>query len=198
MEIRELHNKAMELAALADLQKVQENKDKSFSLFEEAFYLERKAAMTAYDDNVGEPTVSVLLRNAASLAVNCKKLRDAEKLIALALSGEPPLEIAEELRNLLENVNFHRHLEVKGTELSDDEVQLAVAGNGSNQTIKGILKVANATTNTVQIIIDANKINLKVPNGLSEIVRKYWNERVIVEYYIKNKKDNVLISIEED
>jgi hypothetical protein len=61
--------------------------------------------------------------------MNCCKYRDAEKLIALALSGEPPLEIAEELRNLLENVNFLRHLELKGIELSDNDVQLVIAGN---------------------------------------------------------------------
>jgi hypothetical protein len=38
--------------------------------------------------------------------MNCCKYRDAEKLIALALSGEPPLEIAEELR--INNVNNYK------------------------------------------------------------------------------------------
>jgi len=33
-------------------------------------------------------------------------LRDAERLIAVALSGDPPAEIAEELRDLLEQVYF--------------------------------------------------------------------------------------------
>ena len=32
MDIRELHNKAMELADLADIQKVQKNKDEAISL----------------------------------------------------------------------------------------------------------------------------------------------------------------------
>ena len=82
--------------------------------------------MSAYKNNVGEPSVSVLLRSAASLAMSCKKLRESEKLIALALSGEPPLEIVEELRNLLENVNFYRQLEINGTELSEDEVQQSI------------------------------------------------------------------------
>jgi len=130
MDIRESHNKAMELAALADLQKAQGNKDNAKSLYEESYSFEYEAAMNAYNSNVGEPSVSVLLRSAASLAMSCNKLREAEKLIALALSGEPPMEIAEELRNLLENVNFYRHLEVKGTELTDNEVQLVISGNG--------------------------------------------------------------------
>ena len=101
MDIRESHNKAMELAALADLQKAQGNKDNAKSLYEESYSFEYEAAMNAYNSNVGEPSVSVLLRSAASLAMSCNKLREAEKLIALALSGEPPMEIAEELRNLL-------------------------------------------------------------------------------------------------
>ena len=67
---------------------------------------------------------------------------------------------------------------------------------GSNQTVTGILKVANATTNTVQINSDGLKINMKVPDGLSDIVRKYWDEKVIVDYYIKNQKENLLVNIE--
>jgi len=68
----------------------------------------------------------------------------------------------------------------------------------SNQTIAGILKVANANTNIVEIMVDGLEIKLKVPDGLSDIVRKYWDEKVVVEYHKKNKKDNVLISIEEE
>jgi hypothetical protein len=43
---------------------------------------------------------------AASLALECGALREAERLIAVALSGNPPEEIAEELRDLLEQVYF--------------------------------------------------------------------------------------------
>jgi hypothetical protein len=108
MDIKELHNQAMEIADLADLQKIQGNKEEAFSLYEQSYDLEYKAAIKAYGDNVGEPSVSILLRSAASLAMSCRKYRNAEKLIALALSGEPPAEIAEELRDLLENVHSFR------------------------------------------------------------------------------------------
>jgi len=145
MNIRELHYKAMELASLADFKMKLNETEQALSLYEQSYSLEKEAAMNAYKENIDEPTVSVLLRSAASLAMNCKKLREAEKLIALALSGEPPSEIAEELRDLLENVNFYRHLEVKGAELSDDEVQLVISGNGigygyakANEIIKRI------------------------------------------------------------
>jgi hypothetical protein len=371
MNIRELHSAAMELADTADLEKMQGNKDKSFSLYEQSYALEHKAAIAAHESKAGEPSVSVLLRSAASLAMSCKKFRDAEKLIALALSGEPPLEIADELRNLLENVHFFRHLDVNGSELSDDEVQLVISGSGvgfgyaksdevlnrihtfQNLTIRtmeriagksfrksglvvpeiknfinpylspplaasmafrikfgnpqlptipkfssyapviddivdnislindneiavlktkitdpayfnnflaltkelapdgdsvnlfgitsvkqgqqrktllhsnkkqiseairticandegnntaekgrnltaiGILKAADASTNTVVISFDNDKIKLKVPDGLSDIVKNYWDEKVSVDYYKKSKNDNLLVTIEK-
>jgi tetratricopeptide (TPR) repeat protein len=372
MNIQEIHNQAMEIADLADLQKIQGNKEEAISLYERSYNLEYDAAIKACNANVGEPSISILLRSAASLAMNCQKYRNAEKLIALALSGEPPAEIAEELRDLLENVHFFRHLELKGIELSDDEVQLVISGKGvgygyakteevmnriktfqdltirtiermsgksfrksgpiaaehkifcnsymsslkaasmaftikfgspeepalsgfsgyepiidditSNislieenkidrlkekikdqayfenfialtkelapdgdtvnlfgitsvkygqisetiltskretiietirninqqnddpdknkdeiliQNVEGVLKVANASTNIVIIILaNATRIRLKVPDGLSDIVKKYWDENVIVEYYKKGAKTNLLINIE--
>jgi hypothetical protein len=54
--------------------------------------------------------------------------QEAEKLIHTALSGNPEPAIEEELRDLLEQVTFRRHLKVRGVLLSDDEVQLSLAG----------------------------------------------------------------------
>ena len=113
MNIRGLHNEAMRLAALADFQKIRKSKDNAMSLYERSYELEREAAMNARNDNVGEPSVSILLRSAASLAMNCMKFGEAKELIDWALDGKPPLEIAEELKILLENINSCRPLEVK-------------------------------------------------------------------------------------
>ncbi len=71
-----------------------------------AFERERQAADLVAGDQASEPTRSVLHRSAASLALECGALREAEQLIATALSGDPPEEIAEELRDLLEQVYF--------------------------------------------------------------------------------------------
>lgn len=70
-------------------------------LFRFALADERAAA----DLVVGvEPSRSVLLRSAACLALQCSGLgedREAEQLIALGLAGDPPAEIADELRALM-------------------------------------------------------------------------------------------------
>jgi hypothetical protein len=49
-------------------------------------------------------------------------------MIAIGLSGNPPEPIADELRDLYETVNFERHLKLKGVTLSDNDVQLSLAG----------------------------------------------------------------------
>lgn len=108
MNIRKLHNEAMYKAELGDIQKHQGNLNEALNLYAFAYELEKNAATDALENKIGEPTISILLKSAASLAMRCELNRDAEKLIGLALSGEPPKDIAEELRNMLETVNFRR------------------------------------------------------------------------------------------
>lgn len=104
MSVSDLHERAMELAEVALVAKRQGDSANSRRLFEEALDNERRAAEIVIPDLAAEPTRSVLLRSAASLAVECGEWREAERLIAVALSGDPPVEIAEELRDLLEQV----------------------------------------------------------------------------------------------
>jgi hypothetical protein len=98
------------------------------TLFKRAFDKERAAAQLMCESGI-EPTRSILLRSAASLALQADSYRDAERLVATALSGEPPFDVAEELRDLLEQINFERHLDLRGVELEQNEFQLSLSGN---------------------------------------------------------------------
>ena len=111
MDVKELHTRAMELADQADLLKRQGNADDALRLYEQSLEAERKAAYSAQDHHVGEPTESVLFRSAASLAYTVKDYREAERLICMGLAGNPPAEIAEELRNLYDTVNLEKSME---------------------------------------------------------------------------------------
>jgi hypothetical protein len=84
-----------------------------------------------------EPTRAILYRSAASLALRCQEYREAERLIAKGLAGEPPEEIAEEMRDLMERAHFERHLALDKVMLGDDEFQLSVAGQGIAPGIAG-------------------------------------------------------------
>lgn len=103
-QVRELHNRAMALADDGDAAKRQNNRQQAQQHYRQAFELEAQAAKLVTVDE--EPTRSVLLRSAAWLALECDEIREAERLAALGLVGNPPPEIAEELREVLEKVRI--------------------------------------------------------------------------------------------
>lgn len=119
----------MELADEADFALSNDNEAVYFSKIKESFEMEKEAALQLMEQFGLEPSRSILFKSAAYLAIECNELREAERMISFALAGNPPLEIAEELRNLYEQVNFKRHLQLKGVSLEEDELQLAIAGN---------------------------------------------------------------------
>lgn len=127
-EIKVLHRQALERTDLALAARQKGEAAQALLHFREAYELESNAAFFLTNDFNAEPTRSVLLRSAASLALDCNLILEAEKLICTALIGQPPLEIAEELRDLLEQVHFQRHLALRGISLSAEELQMSIAG----------------------------------------------------------------------
>ncbi|PSR19437.1 hypothetical protein C8255_02180 [filamentous cyanobacterium CCP3] len=96
-----LHREAMELVDKAVLARQQGDAEAVLALSKAAFTKERAAADLVASQFDLEPTRSVLHRSAAALAIECRELREAERLIGRALSGNPPDDIANELRDLL-------------------------------------------------------------------------------------------------
>ena len=117
IRVRDHHRQAMELTDQAFAAKRSGDRSRAAALFRQAYEYERQAAEAVASDLTAEPTRSVLCRSAATLALDCREFREAERLIAIALSGDPPCEIAEELRNLLDQVHFERHLDLNGVTL---------------------------------------------------------------------------------
>jgi hypothetical protein len=105
-QVKDLHHEAMRLVDEAESARRNGNNPAARERLRQAFDSERQAADLVAGDFSQEPTRSVLHRSAASLALECGELREAERLIAAAISGDPPDEIAEELRDLLEQVYF--------------------------------------------------------------------------------------------
>lgn len=130
MNLEETHRKAIEIAETAFIKKSRGSTEEAIELFKEALSYEIQAAYMALDGQIGEPSQSILLKGAASLAINAKEYRQAEKLLGLALHGDPPDDIADEIRMLLEEVNFNHHLQLRGIELNSAELQMVIVGNG--------------------------------------------------------------------
>lgn len=102
--VGEYHQQAMESADEALAARRRGDEAQARTLFRDAFDQERHAARMIAADLSAEPTRSVLHRSAAALALECGEVREAERLIATALSGDPPEEIAAELRALWQEV----------------------------------------------------------------------------------------------
>jgi cold shock CspA family protein len=94
----------MEYAEKALLAKLSGDIDRAKTMYKEAFERERRAAELVAPKLDVEPTRSVLLRSAASLAVNCGDFGEAERLITVALSGNPPDEVKNELNDLSQKI----------------------------------------------------------------------------------------------
>jgi len=129
-KVKDLHRQAMEQADLAHETRREGHLELAHKHFDQAFRLEREAAELLANRPDAEPSRSILFRSAASLAVQSGAIMEAEKLVCMALAGSPPNDIADELRDLYEQINFKRHLVVRGITLSDEEIQMSLWGRG--------------------------------------------------------------------
>jgi len=101
----DLHKEAMEFAAEAMLLDLQGDTQRAYDVNRQAFLKEKQAADLMSNSYEIEPTRSVLYRSAATLALKCGETTEAKSLIALALAGNPPTEIVQELQDLLGQVD---------------------------------------------------------------------------------------------
>ena len=147
-DIRTLHNEAMDLALQGDIEAKNDPKcEKCISLYTEAFEKEREAALLADFMQNPEPGLSILYRSAASLAIQCGRYREAEQLIAKALSGNPTNEIARELRELLQNIYVQA-----GREEDVLVYQLEVP-NHERTRFEGVLRQLGLTASNIRRVI---------------------------------------------
>lgn len=170
--VKSLHNKAIEIAELAFKLKKEGKAEEALKQFSKAFELEKEAADLIPIDKKSEPSRSILYRSAGSLALNACLFREAEKMTANGLLGYPPFEIAEELRNLFDQINFERHLNLKGIKLTDNEFLFSIAGGSevghgyirSEEFIKRIDIISDITIKEVERRIKKTAKNKKKPN----------------------------------
>lgn len=164
----------MELRDRADLAGLSGPPEAAEELLVQAFSKEREAARRLTNNLGSEPSRSVLFRSAAALAMKCGRLREAEQLVCEGLAGNPPDEIAEELRDLFDEINYHRHLSVRGLELSPAELRMSLAGSAigpgmaqKDEVIKRIERMATILYRTAQRTRNQSYTE-KVPRGIKK------------------------------
>ena len=120
------HDKAMDLAFRADRAKAGGDSAGAAALYRKA--LEQEELAIRELRSVQQPSHAVLHRSAAWLALDCDNPATAERLAAAGLAAEPPSHVADELRTVFEQANFHRHLQLRGVTLSGRQLQISLTG----------------------------------------------------------------------
>jgi hypothetical protein len=114
LSVRELHDKAMELADYSFIAKHKGKEEDAIRYANEACIYETMAANKIERLESSEPTRSILYRSAACLAYNAKDYKMATDLAREGLKGYPLPEIREELLDVLwqagmQNILIIRH-----------------------------------------------------------------------------------------
>jgi CspA family cold shock protein len=100
----DLHDAAMAMADDALAARRRGDPVAAQELFRRASEAEEQAARAVAAAEGVEPTRSILFRSAASLALEAGRLNDVERLVTAGLAGNPPGDVAEELRELLQQL----------------------------------------------------------------------------------------------
>ena len=124
--VNDYHNMAMEFADLGLSKRAQGEHQRAQAYFEQA--LDFELAAIAALDRSGGLGWSILHRSAGTLALDCQRFRQAEQITARALAGEPHPDIADELRDVLEQSNFHRHLSWNDVAIGQWEIRMNLVG----------------------------------------------------------------------
>ena len=148
--VRDYHNIAMEFADLGIRNRARGHPERALAYFEQALDFEL-AAIAELDQSHGLGW-SILHRSAGTLALDCRRFRQAEQITTHALAGEPHPDIAEELRDLLEQIYFQRHLDLKGVALQDDELQLSLSGQEVGNGIVQYNEIYGRVDNTSKLL----------------------------------------------
>ena len=148
--VKELHDKAMGFADGGFREKARGDTARSLEFFAQALDAEL-AAIQELDEPNGL-LWSILHRSAGTLALDCRRFRQAEQIVATALAGDPHPEIVEELRDLLEQIYFQRHLDLRGVALTDSELQFSLAGPEVGAGIAERNLVSRRVDNTARLI----------------------------------------------
>lgn len=125
-QIQEKHATAMDLAEAGMVAQLQGDLEQASLLTRQAFENELAAAELVVNQLDAEPTRSILHRSAATLAIDCGELKIAERLITTALSGNPPEEIASELKDLFIQINLLPYLKRRGINIDDEQINALI------------------------------------------------------------------------
>lgn len=177
-QLRSTHRQANLLAQEAWLAKEKGQFERALELYHKAYALEKGVALEYIELIDAEPTRSIIFKSAALLAKECELLREAEKWLSYALSGNPPEEIANELRAIFKEIN-KKHRKPNGV-LKSEKNQLRV--------VEGILGMVDSTKHRIGVDASEGRIKIQVPQEANHMVMKFIDNPVKVTYQVEGRR----------
>lgn len=129
-ELNRLHDRAMDLASRAKAASNDSKPDTILAdaLWNAAFDHERRVADRLLTHFELEPSRGIIYRSAAALALRCDELVLAERYAAQGLAGNVDDQIAEQLREVFDEVRFRRHTTGLIRQLRDETMHVSMTG----------------------------------------------------------------------
>jgi len=159
------YNQSVGFAEQADIARVKRLPVDYKDLYAQAFYLQKKAALLMSPEDFYPMPRSFMIQGAAGLAYQAGLFEEAEKMIALCRSENPPGLVAHKLDEIEKAIR---------------KAAAAPPANGSLQ-IKGILTQANADEKeiTIRDMENQRTYAFVVPSKIfKKVVKEYWQELV--------------------
>jgi hypothetical protein len=162
--VRELHDRAMKLAErFLDGRRAGATDQDSHRLAAEAYAAELDAATLAFERDTSPTTRMILLRSAAHLAREARQWASGLDLAIRALGAEDMRSNRTELLRILDTLRTYEHLATDGVELSDSEVQLALAGPEAAPGFARAEEVNRRINNVRKLLVRNNMRRLGLP-----------------------------------
>lgn len=170
--IYSLHNKAIEFADEGLLAKKRGESDVAQSFFQKAFLLEKEAALATIPNKENQLFHSILYRSAATLALDCGNIWEAEFLVNTALTHKISAGIKEQLIDLRKKIIARKKYFISQTDIE----------------LIGIIIGADTPNSEIKLLDNKDNLFYKIfvpQNQIHQIVQSFWAKQVL----ISGKKD---------
>lgn len=174
--VLDLHNKAMDLVNKAEVAHASGDFARGTAAYRRALKRELEAIDLLRSLHPHkEPSWSVMHCSAASVALRAGDFRTAEKLIGVGLASDTTDDVLEELRDLLDEVQYRRHLDLRGIELTSTQFQLSLSGkavgHGTTTAETSVKRIQNTTRLIERTAERKAGIPFRLVGGLAASVR---------------------------
>ena len=129
-----------------------------------------------------EPSWSVMHASAAAIAMKASDFRKAEQLIGTGLAADTTDDVLDELRDLLDEVQFRRHLDLQGIQLRGAQFQLSLSGPAVATGMASAEVTSRRTDNVRRLLLRTAERKADVPFRNDGVVSLGVRQGLVIQF----------------